>query len=319
MKSISSAKSGSGKTTIQRKTVLQAMGAAAALGVLAACGKNEETPAPTIEPAPAPSDGGGDVQPPVPVEKLDYSKNDNFGIVLSDKVRTDAYGEYRQLTTSPESPLMNYDDTILEDHVLNAFTVEEVESAQQFASTYVIEQIDSTLLWDNSPEAKEEWIAENRSKFDKKYHAELEEAIRNPKTDNYEAVGGNAQGWKDAIAEPIYVADQPRLVFTNAQLVSVNAFLDEAENNEERIRFDYECTAQEDIYNEITGVLILRSSRTYVLKRDGEGGWLITAWVGQYVWETVSEETFDPEKEYAQHPFPEMKDSVDEEANADEG
>lgn len=200
---------------------------------------------------------------------------------------------------------MQYDNSLVEEPVFYVFTEEEVKSAQQFIAPFVVEQADSTLLWDNSSEAKNEWLEQNIDKFSETAQGDLEKEIQEPENDWYSIINGNANDWKSNV-KPIYVENQPRIVFTDVKLLSIAAFLDKEDNNEERIRFDYEWTVMEDIHDDNeTGILVIRAERTFALKRDGEGGWLINGWVGKFVSETVSAENFDPSKKYAQHPFPE--------------
>ena len=294
-----------------RRSFVAMIGSIGVVSILSSCGKTKEDTTSTPQPKasnPAPSDNGGnDAYIPQPVDKIDYSQNEEFGIVLGDGIFNDEHGEYRQLTVSENSSLMKYDKSLAEESVFYAFTEEEVKSAQQFISPFVVEQADSTLLWDNSSETKNEWLEKHIDKFSEAARDDLVKEVQEPTNDWYSIINGNANNWKSNIA-PIYVENQPRIAFTDIKLDSITAFLDETENNEERLRFDYTWTAMEDAYDdEENGVLVIRAERTFALKRDGKGGWLINGWVGKFVYETVSGEKFDPTKKYAQDPFPELE------------
>lgn len=294
--------------SIRLRDLIMGIGSVGAVIALASCGKQSETPnsSQTEQSSkPAVSDNGGETVKAV--DKIDYSRNDEFGLVLGEEIRVDEYGKYNQLTVSKTSPLLKFDKTVVEESVSYAFTEDEVRSAQGFIAPFVVEQADSTLLWDDSSEGKNEWLEENIDKFSEAVEEDLVEEIQNPKDDWYVVTNGNANGWKNDTA-PIYVEGQARIAFTDLKLQSISAFIDE-EENDERLRFDYEWTIAEDLYDsEETGVIITRSLRTFALKRDGNGGWLITGWMSKFVYEAVSAENYDPTKKYAQKSFDEVDD-----------
>lgn len=292
-----------------RRAFLTAIGSIGAVAFLSSCGKNEKpensTPQTQESPSEIASDNGGTETQPQPLDKIDYSKNNEFGIVLGDEIHTDEYGEYKQLTVSEDSVLMKFDRNVVDESVFNTFTEDEVKSAQQFISPFVVESADSTLLWDNSIEAKEEWIERNIDKISDTAKEDTVQGIKEPENDWYNLINDNANDWKSNV-EPIYVEGQPRIAFSDIKLDSITAFLAEEENNDEVLRFDYEWTVLEDLYDgKETGVIVIRSARSFALKRDGKGGWLISGWLTKFVYETSTAEKFDPSKKYAQQPFPE--------------
>lgn len=292
-----------------RRAFLTTIGSIGAVTLLSSCGKSEKpensTPPTNESPSEIASDNGGTETQAQPLDKIDYSKNNEFGIVLGDETHTDEHGEYKQLTVSDESVLMKFDKNVVDESVFNAFTEDEVKSAQQFIAPFIVESADSTLLWDNSIEAKDEWLEHNIDKFSDTVQEDAVQEIKEPENDWYNLINGNANDWKSNV-EPIYVEGQPRIAFSDIKLDSITAFLDEEENNEEMLRFDYEWTVLEDLYDgKETGVIVIRSAKSFALKRDGKGGWLITGWRGKFVYETATGENFDPSKKYAQEPFPE--------------
>lgn len=284
----------------RQRSNMRAIGASLALSaVITGCGGAIKEPAPT----PPPTEVSA---PVVPVEKIDYTRNDKFGITLDTTERTDPYGTYQQVALADDSPLLTYDESIVEESTFYAFSPEEIKSAQVVVSHFSVAQQDSTLLWDNTEEGKAGWLEENQGRFIDRHQGEVETAIMSPEGDSYFITNGNANGWKtdgEEGTEPIYQDGQPRLAFKEAKLTSINAFIDDEGN--ENLRFDYEFVTEEDIVqtnqDNVTGVIIQRAKRSYVVMRDGEGGWDLSGWEEQSYREAVSEGNFDPvDGDYAQ-------------------
>lgn len=285
----------------RQRSNMRVIGASLALSaVISGCGGAIKEPTPP--PTPSPTEVSA---PVVPVEKIDYTQNDKFGITLDTTERTDPYGTYQQVTLANDSPLLTYDESIVEESTFYAFSPEEIESAQVVTSHFAVAQQDSTLLWDDTDEGKAGWLEENQGRVVEEFHDDLEQEIKNPSDDAYYITSGNANGWKtrgEEGTEPIYQEGQPRVAFKDAKLASVTAFVDDS--GKEYLRFDYEFTTQEDIVqtnqDNATGVITQRSTVAYAVARDGEGGWLLTGWESNFLREGTAAEKFDPAEEYAQ-------------------
>lgn len=282
----------------RQRANIRVIGASIALSaVISGCGGAVNEPAPT----PPPTEVSASV---TPVDEIDYTQNEKFGITLDKTERTDPYGTYQQLTVSDDSPLLQYNEDVVEDSTFYAFSQEEIQSAMSVVSPYAVSQQDSTLLWDNTEEGKASWLEENKPRFVEAYQDDVEASILNPEGDAYFVTNGNANGWKtegDEGTEPIYQDGQPRLAFKDAKLTSISAVVDD--KGTEHLRFNYEFVTQEDIVQtgqgNATGVLTQRDSRSYTVTRDGEGGWSLSGWGENSTREAVSSDKFDPEADYA--------------------
>lgn len=86
-------------TPPNRRIFITAVGAIGTVSLLSSCGKSQDdtSSVPQSKPSaePAPSDNGGNENIPQPIDKIDYSQNEKFGIVLGNQVFNDEYGEYR--------------------------------------------------------------------------------------------------------------------------------------------------------------------------------------------------------------------------------
>ena len=77
---------------------------------------------------------------------------DELGIVLSDEVRTDAYGSWHPLTIAPDAPLLDIDPEAIPDDLGLSWTPERLRETWQVAAEFLVsEWLDSELVWDDTP------------------------------------------------------------------------------------------------------------------------------------------------------------------------
>lgn len=298
----------------RQRSNIRVLGASLALSaVITGCGGSVKE-----APTPPPSDGGGAVVVQ-PVDAVDYERNAEFGITLDDAEYTDQFGTYQRVTLDDDSPLLKYDESKVEESVFYAFTAEEIASGQDVVSRFAVEQTDSTLLWDDSDEAKQNWLDTNKPRFVDAYQEDVETTIWTPGDDySYLVTNGNANEWREkAVGEPIYTPGEPRLAFTEAKLDSVTGFIDE--HGVETLRYDYTFVTHEDAFDgKQSGVLVSYDQRAYAIQRDGNGGWEISGWAETSNRNAIAAEYYDPDVNYRDWVHPEASDGGGEETPAKE-
>lgn len=78
---------------------------------------------------------------------------DELGIVLSDETRTDRYGTWHPLTLASDAPVLDIDPDVIPADLDPAWTAQGVQTAWQAMAEFLVnEQLDSELVWDDTPE-----------------------------------------------------------------------------------------------------------------------------------------------------------------------
>ncbi len=78
---------------------------------------------------------------------------DELGIVLSDETRTDRYGSWHPLTLAPDAPVLDIDPGIVPEDLDPTWTMQDLQNAWQAMAEFLVnEQLDSEVVWDDTPE-----------------------------------------------------------------------------------------------------------------------------------------------------------------------
>lgn len=189
------------------------------------------------------------------------------------QVASDAHGEYVQITPAEGSSLLTWDGEA--EHVNEMaralYPSAELAEAQKLVAEFVVEEaIDSPLVFDPSPGAWDQWVAEHEHLF-------VEGALDQHVPANGHVVdsaqrdfGGNDRG-RSAIDGDAQV----RLRDLDLQLVAVGVA------NVEDIRFDFRATYAHDVVGEDGQQAVSHNdhSLSYTLTPDrATGTWLIREW-----------------------------------------
>ncbi len=93
------------------------------------------------------------------------SMRDELGIVLSEETRTDRYGTWHPLTLAPDAPVLDIDPGMVPQDLDPAWTAQNVQAAWQAMVEFLVnEQLDSELVWDDTPENRQ--LLVNRAEQD---------------------------------------------------------------------------------------------------------------------------------------------------------
>lgn len=142
----------------------------ASISAVSACGGNISEPT--------------DPTPPTPSETVSAPARADLGngIVGSDTVKTDRYGDYVPITLTDDSALMVFDKSKYDEKSLEAFSEEELFEAQKIASKFAIEQgVDSELVYDYSEENAQKWLNEHKDQISDKYYDDISADVLNKK------------------------------------------------------------------------------------------------------------------------------------------
>lgn len=145
---------------------------------LAACGGGDGDPSTTTPPAveaPTSSSTSPAVEEPTTAEPTpeetatpEFSVGGNAGAVPGESAN-DGLGQYTQMTLSPDSALLKFDDIeSVGEGVTERFSAAELSEAQQFIARYIVEELlDSTVAFDNVDPAgsREAWLTENLATY----------------------------------------------------------------------------------------------------------------------------------------------------------
>lgn len=223
--------------------------AALSIGAVAmtagACGmqpKQEESPTPTATPTAEET-----TEAPVPTPD-GFSYELPAGFTTGEPTQS-VHGDYLPLRLEDDSPLMNYSDSVATPEVVSNFRPEDVEEAQQIASTFVVEQgVDSVLVYDYSEENAEAWWNENKDTFHPDYQSDFHSLVtdgskRNFVVDNNggDALGPNGEqldGGHWARGNPVYETGTARTGNVSVELVEISS-----DANGSYLGFEYDASA----------------------------------------------------------------------------
>jgi hypothetical protein len=257
---------------------------------LAACGGGNLANNP--EPS-APINGGSStsapaVSEPTPTESvaayngpLDYANNDKLGVNASDTTLSDQYGSYQQAELEDDSPLAVYNPDTADDAVKAAYSEEELQSAQLATSQFLVsESLDSPLVWDDSQEARDAFIAKTAPFVDDNYENDYRELFTYQDGKGYIVADSNDTQWRESLGyEPApYQKDLPRYAITDAKVSAIT------QTEDGGLRLDYDLDYNREVIQKATGdtyVERVTATRSYGLTKSADGSWQLSGWAQQ--------------------------------------
>lgn len=215
--------------------------AVVATGACGAQPKQEEAPTPTTTPT---AEQTTEAPAPTP-EGFTYELPSGF---TTGQPAQSIHGEYLPLSLEENSPLLNYSDSVATPEVVSNFDPEDVQEAQQIASTFVVEQgVDSVLVYDYSEENAEAWWNENKDVFHPDYQNDFHSLVtdgskRNPLVDNNggDALGPNGErleGGHWSRGNPVYETGTVRTGNVSIELVEISS-----DSNGSYLGFEYDAS-----------------------------------------------------------------------------
>lgn len=251
---------------------------------LTACASGDviEEDVPLVETSASPTTTAPEApEPTVEAEKvsgLDYSLNEKFGIEATGPVLTDNYGTYTQVQLRDDSILSVYNPDVSDQGVKDTYTPEEVAQAQKIISSFLVSQsLDSPLVWDDSQEAKDTFIAETESFVDPEWFGDYNDLFGYDDGKGYIVVDSNDTSWRESTQniKPFpYQENTPRYTVNDISVTSISL------TDDGGLRFDYALdynravlSADEKVRKEN-----VTATRSYGLTKDANGVWKLAGW-----------------------------------------
>lgn len=156
--------------------------------VSAACGIQPDPQPEPPSPSPTATEEVTETPPtPTPVDGISWELPDGFS---TGEPVSSQHGEYLPIQLDEDSPLLKYDESVVDDIALQHYSPDEIEEAQGVAATFVVnEGIDSALVYDYSEENAQEWWDNNKDSFNPSqqeafYDSLMDDQNRNAVIDN---------------------------------------------------------------------------------------------------------------------------------------
>lgn len=204
--------------------------------------------------------------------------NTKWGIETGPK-RTDSYGTYSQVQVKQDSPLLDYNESIVASEAKDAYPAEDIEAAQKVATEFFVsEGVDSVLVFDASQSAKDAWLNDNTSKVDPDFHADVFASVDSAsESQAYGVVEGNYGDWRHIAPYNInpvaYTADTARVFFRNIELKGVSL----AENGD--LKFDYVASyVRPVLVDGAPRMEMVESTQSYSVSKQEDGSWKLSGW-----------------------------------------
>jgi hypothetical protein len=159
------------------------------------------------------------------------------GIVLSGTTSTDAYGTYRQITLTDDSPLLAIDPAVVSTEVSDRLTPDQLAAAHEFALRYLVsEGLDSTLAFSSLPDERRSWYATHRTAFLSSIQQDVTDELESPEQRLGVVLGdGDDFNRKHGLVPFEYADDRARVRVDALTLVEVSWFADDA-----AVQFDWD-------------------------------------------------------------------------------
>ncbi len=173
-------------------------------------------------------------------DKYWATMQDELGIVLSDETRTDRYGTWHPLTLAADAPVLDIDPGMVSEDFDPTWTERNVQTAWQAMAEFLVnEQLDSELVWDDSPENRQLLVGRAKQNIRTSLWKKNPEALdyyMNASTSSDAWLGPrffdqNNDAWRETggkmdteylPAQPAaYVLDRPRTLVSSLALDSV--------------------------------------------------------------------------------------------------
>lgn len=223
-----------------KTSVVLALGATL---LLSGCSSDSSAP---LETSPEATESAAEPTPEVPLETVDFSVNEEFGITATGPELTDQFGTFTQVAVAPDSKVYTYAPGVIADNVITTFTPEQVAEATQASTNFLLTQYaDSPLVWDDSAEIKDAFIEDTLPLIDGSYIDAFKEAFDS--TTGYFIVDSNFSSWRTderGLKPAPYEVGAPRYALTYFEVKGVTLF--EASQG---VRIDYEIVYERDVLN----------------------------------------------------------------------
>lgn len=210
--------------------------------LLSGCSSDSSTPSESLPKTP---ESVAESTPEAPVETVDFSVNEEFGITATGPELTDQFGTFNQVAVDPASKVYTYAPEVLAADVTATFTAEQIESATRASTNFVLTQyIDNPLVWDDSDEVKSSFINSTIPMIDATYADAFKDAFNNT-AEGYFVIDSDYGSWRTGERSLTPVPYEPgaaRYALTYFEVKDITLF-----EGGEGVRIYYEIVYERDV------------------------------------------------------------------------